>query len=61
MSQSAAPLTLDDLRRAIDAVDGALLDLLQKRFALSAGVKTVKSHDARLGQTPCAGPGKRRF
>lgn len=46
------PLSLDDVRRAIDDVDDALLDLLHKRFALVDAVIAAKGSDPALWPSP---------
>lgn len=55
MTSSAAPSatpSLDDVRRAIDGVDDAMLALLQKRIALVDGVIAAKAGEPRSVATP---------
>lgn len=44
--------SLADVRREIDAIDDAMVDLLAKRFQLVEYVKQVKSADGKSGETP---------
>ena len=44
--------SLDALRREIDAIDDAILDLLVKRFAATARVKDAKSRDGSIAASP---------
>ena len=43
---------LDALRREIDAIDDAIVDLLVKRFAATARVKEAKSRDGSIASSP---------
>lgn len=53
MSSTIPPApSLDDVRRAIDGVDDAILDLLQKRIALVDGVIAAKAGDSSASATP---------
>lgn len=44
--------SLDALRREIDAIDDAILDLLVKRFAATSRVKDAKSRDGSIAASP---------
>ncbi len=55
MTASSEPSStphLDDVRRAIDGVDDALLDLLEKRIALVDGVIAAKAGDPQAVASP---------
>lgn len=43
---------LDALRREIDTIDDAIVDLLVRRFAATAQVRAVKSQDGSLASSP---------
>lgn len=52
MTALTPDLSLDALRREIDAIDDAILDLLVKRFAATARVKDVKARDGSIAASP---------
>lgn len=43
---------LDALRREIDIIDDAMIDLLQRRFAATAKVRAAKSQDGSIAASP---------
>ena len=43
---------LDALRREIDIIDDAIVDLLVRRFAATAKVRATKSHDGSIASSP---------
>lgn len=49
---TAAPPTLDDIRRDIDRIDDAILALLAERAAATAEVKARKSGDGSIAASP---------
>jgi chorismate mutase / prephenate dehydratase len=49
---SVPPQSLEDLRRSIDEIDDALLDLLRRRVGLSQSVKNTKVTDSNLWPSP---------
>lgn len=44
--------TLDDIRREIDTIDDAILDLLVRRFAATGKVRAAKSSDGSIATSP---------
>ena len=52
MSASPSSLQLDELRRAIDAIDDGILELVQRRFQTVQGVKAVKTSDPGAWPSP---------
>ena len=44
--------SLEDIRREIDAIDGAMLDLLIRRFGLTGKVRASKTGDGSLAASP---------
>ena len=44
--------TLEDIRREIDAIDDAIVDLLIRRFAATGKVRVTKSRDGSLASSP---------
>ena len=50
--QSQSPSALEDVRREIDEIDGALLDLLRQRFAVSVKVKQLKAAAGQAHTSP---------
>ena len=50
MSEPAgSDVELEDIRREMDAIDGGLLSLLERRFAATAHVRAIKSKNGGLG------------
>lgn len=53
MSASSGPEgELDDIRREMDAIDDGLMNLLERRFAASEHVRTIKSRNGSLASSP---------
>jgi len=52
MEKSVSPLTLEGLRREIDAADQALLEQLERRFSAVERIKAVKQESVKEAQQP---------
>ena len=53
MSGSSGPESeLDDIRREMDAIDDGLMNLLERRFAASEHVRTIKAKNGTLAGSP---------
>lgn len=52
MEKPVSPLTLEGLRREIDAADRALLEQLERRFSAVERVKAVKQESVKEAQQP---------
>lgn len=52
MTTPSPEASLDELRREIDAIDDAILDLLARRFAATGKVKSAKARDGSIAVSP---------